>query len=196
MICPFYCKAKYIYSALGLAAVSVLGTVFYYALTPDVTAVPTWAPSTPTFLPSRQPSISPTLNPTRTPTLSPTLFNLSLSSNTNSPSVASDDSLFYEQAPYIVAGIAAFVFTFAGVYGIYEYRRVCLSVSPDRTTSDPSVSAVPHIQLPSPHFHEASDEAFDKVADKASDEAFDKDSDKAADKDSDKDSDDDKWVAV
>ena len=178
MIFNLHCKTKYIWGALCFAVSSALmGSVLYFSLAPYGTVVPTNAPSTATSLPSSHPSyspspyptlspsdppthypsFSPTTTPTLVPTLSPTLVNLSSYFTTYTPTMAPrDDSSFYEQAPYLIVGIAIFVFTFASVYGVREYHRVCLSVSPDNATQE--LNAVPHAQLPSPHIHENSEE--------------------------------------
>ena len=172
MHCPFYCKAKYIYGALGLAVSSALiGSILYFTAGSELTSVPTLAPSAPTFLPTAQPSSapsrsptfspsvppthhpswSPTVTPTMVPTLSPTHVNLSsFGFSAASPAAGSDDSSFYEYAPYLVVGIAIFVFTFAGAYGIREYRRVYLSVNPDNAVQDPVLREIPHRRLSSP----------------------------------------------
>ena len=172
MRCPFYCEKKYLYSALGLAVSSAfIGTILYFTGGSEVTSVPTLAPSVPSFLPTAQPSStpsrspslspsvpptdqpswSPTLTPTMGPTSSPTIVNLSsVGFPTGVPAGSSEDSSFYEYAPYLVVGIAIFVFSFAGAYGIREYRRVYLSVNPDNAVPGPVRRDIPHRRLPSP----------------------------------------------
>ena len=171
MRCPFYCEKKYLYSALGLAVSSAfIGTILYFTGGPEVTSVPTLAPSAPSFLPTAQPSPapsssptfspsvpptyqpswSPTVTPTMGPTSSPTMVNLSSFGFSAASPAGSDDSSFYEYAPYLVVGIAIFVFTFAGAYGIREYRRVYLSVNPDNAVQDPVLREIPHRRLSSP----------------------------------------------